>query len=287
MSRAEHSRAVRAALGVDGELKRLFAQLGSAEHPNGRVLRAYRVARRALRASGGLQAGAVAETLGELRAAMRQVTGETLAAAAGAKSARAQLEAYGVPVRPTYYATSAAQTAWLATVESQAAAVQAAVATGAEAELVVGDDTQPGMLNPSGPTRDGAKWAAVAAQGAWWAWIEASEAGRPGGRRSQDELLKQAVAAIDERTTECCLMAHGQVQGLEEDFELRGRPRYADRLQWVPFHWYCRSSVALVRRADAEDSLTQELLEAAVRELRAREAAGRVEIHPSHGRSGR
>ena len=236
MSEREHRAAARAALRVDDELRGIFARLGSAEHPNGRVLRTYRVARRSLRASGGLQPGAVAETLGELKRAMREIGSEALSAAAqaGAKSARAQLDAYRLIGRPAAYDWSSALTAWLASVESQAAAVQAAVLTGAEPELIVGDETQPGMLNPSGPLRDGAKWAAIVAQAAWWAWIEASNARRDG----PDALDKQAVAAIDERTTECCLLVHGQIVPLDEDFTLTGRPRFADKLQWTPFHWY-------------------------------------------------
>lgn len=287
MSQAEHGRAVRAALGVDGELRRVMAGLGSAEHPNGRVLRAYRVARRSLRANGGLRPPAVAETLQELRGTMLRVAMDTLAdaAGAGAASARKQLAAYDVPARPTMYNSQPALQAWLSVVDGQAAAVQAAVATGADPALIVGDAEQPGLLNPSPATREGSRWAAIAAMMAWWAWINGSLPGqRQGG---PDGLQKQVVAALDERTTDCCLRAHGQVVDLDADFELRGEPKYADRLQWTPFHWYCRSSIALVRRQDAGDGLTQQMVEAARAELRAREDGSRTMIHPAHARSRR
>lgn len=297
MSESEHRRAVRAALSVEGQLRGLFASLGSAEHPNGRVLRAYRVARRALRSRGGLEPVAVAETLGELRGSMVRIASETLreAAAAGARSARAQLEGYGVTVRPAVYNIQPALLGWLGSVDSQAQAVTAAVTAGMERELITGDQEQPGLLNPSGPVREGARWAAVVAQAAWWQWVSGSVGGgtvgdRPQrGRSAPDELLKQTVAAIDERTTECCLMAHGQVVALDGEFELRGRPRYADRLAWTPFHWYCRSSVALVRRRDAADELSRQMIEAALAELQARGEKGRdrVEIHPADARSRR
>jgi hypothetical protein len=291
MSEAEHERAVRAALRVDGALRTTFARLGNAEHPDGAVLRAYRVARRAAghalsaAPASGLRYSGVAETLGELRMTLQRVARETLlaAAAAGEASARAQLALYGTPVRPTIYDVQPALAAWLAVVDGQVAAVQAAAVTGAELELILGDGAQPGMLNPAPVTREGARWAGVVAQASWWAWI----GGGLGSQRSNGEFQKQASAAIDERTTDCCLRAHGQVVDLDADFVLTGEPRYADRLQWVPFHWYCRSSVALVRRRDAGGGFTQQMLDAAWAELRAREGGRRVEIHPSHARSKR
>lgn len=281
MSAAEHGRAVAAASGVDRELRRLFARLGSAEHPNGQILRVYRVGRRALRAPGGLQPGAVAETLGELRGAVRQIAVEllTAAATAGALSARRQLDVYGEPGRPTVYDVQPSAQAWLAVVDGQAAMVQAAVATGADSELIVGNDQQPGMLNPTSVIRDAARWLAVAALGGWWARVQPALGG--------GEYLKQVVAGIDERTTDCCLRAHGQTQPMDADFRLTGTPRYADRLQWTPFHWYCRSSVALVRRRDADDGLTRQMVDAAMAELGARADGSRTEIHPAHARSRR
>lgn len=283
MSAADHGRAVAAAGGVDRELRRLFARLGDAEHPNGQILRAYRVARRSLRATGGLQAFAVAETLRELRGAVRQIAVETLtaAAAAGAISARRQLDVYGEPVRPTVYDVQPSAQAWLAVIDGQAAMVQAAVATGADSELIVGNDQQAGVLNPAPVNREGARWLAVACLGGWWSRV------RPSLGSGRADYLKQVVAGIDERTTDCCLQAHGQAQQMDADFALSGTPRYADRLPWTPFHWYCRSSVALVRRQDADDSLTRQMIEAAQAELRARADGSRQEIHPAHARSRR
>lgn len=58
---------------------------------------------------------------------------------------------------------------------------------------------------------------------------------------------RQAIAAIDGRTTRTCLLLHGQVVPWNRPFELRGEPRFADRMNWAPFHWGCRTVVAPYR----------------------------------------
>lgn len=55
-------------------------------------------------------------------------------------------------------------------------------------------------------------------------------------------MKKQAVAAIDGRTTNCCLLVHGQVRELNEPYTLKGQPRFADEMMFPAFHWRCRSS---------------------------------------------
>jgi hypothetical protein len=49
---------------------------------------------------------------------------------------------------------------------------------------------------------------------------------------------KQVIAAIDQKTTETCLKAHGQVVPFDNEFTLVGTPRFADKMTWTPFHWY-------------------------------------------------
>lgn len=95
---------------------------------------------------------------------------------------------------------------------------------------------------------------------------------------------KQAIATIDERTTDCCLQVHGQIQPLDEPFQLSGTPRYADEIQDPPFHWYCRTSEALYHEAFEEVGIpTSKMRDAADAELQARERTkGRVAIYPSH-----
>lgn len=99
---------------------------------------------------------------------------------------------------------------------------------------------------------------------------------------------KQAVAAIDENTTECCLIVHGQFQPMDKPFILTGSPRFADEIEQPPFHWNCRTALALVHASERYDGLTQEMLLAAADEMKARGETGyRVEIHPAHATSRR
>ncbi len=95
---------------------------------------------------------------------------------------------------------------------------------------------------------------------------------------------KQVVATIDDRTTDCCLRVHGQIQPLDEPFQLTGTPRFADEVQDPPFHWYCRTAEALYHESFEEIGIpTSAMQEAASVELEARERTKtRVPIYPSH-----
>ena len=87
------------------------------------------------------------------------------------------------------------------------------------------------------------------------------------------EWGRQAVAVIDERTTDCCLRVHGQWQAFGDDFKLTGTPRFADELAAPPFHKWCRTATALVQRQYAADDLTTKMRDAARDELIARKTA--------------
>lgn len=111
---------------------------------------------------------------------------------------------------------------------------------------------------------------------------------REGQWQAGFEWGKQAVAAVDERTTDCCLRAHGQIKPLDEDFVLVGTPRFADTVDWTPFHWNCRSSVTLyIPEMEAVGVPTVEMRAAALAELDARRDGSREEIHPAHATSRR
>ena len=98
------------------------------------------------------------------------------------------------------------------------------------------------------------------------------------------EYKKQAIATIDERTTDCCLKVHGQIQPLEKDFKLTGTPRFADKVPDPPFHWYCRTTEVLYNEKLEEFGITTEKMrDAANAELDARATTGtRETIYPSH-----
>jgi len=131
-----------------------------------------------------------------------------------------------------------------AQVTAQHLGIRALVISDAEAEQVVGDGERSGAL------RSGDLAAAVAAIAAAVAAIAAAVAWSSFGAYPTMNarglvFKKQVVAALDNRTTDCCLRAHGQIQPMDKPFHLTGTPRYADYMDWPAFHWWCRSSVVL------------------------------------------
>ncbi|MBN1991348.1 MAG: hypothetical protein JW953_01495 [Anaerolineae bacterium] len=108
--------------------------------------------------------------------------------------------------------------------------------------------------------------------------IEANNASRQSvyeeARQNIDGLKKQLVAVIQERTTETCLKAHGQIRELEEPYVLTGKPRFAKKIMFPPFHWRCRSSSVAYHPSFEEGSkmTTAAMTEAAKAELKRRDA---------------
>lgn len=109
------------------------------------------------------------------------------------------------------------------------------------------------------------------------------------GAQMGETYQRQAIAAIDENTTDCCLRVHGQTVGMEEKFHLTGVPRFSDYVHAPPFHFSCRTAVALYHPAMESVGVTTSEMKAAARaERRARRRTGRrQEIHPAHATSRR
>ena len=282
---------IRAAERTTRDLRALFGRaLGTNEHPRGRILAAYRNAHRALRdvfrrARGAQAMGEVREVLTALRRDVQDAgTGALDAAIAiGRRQAEVERQVWELdPLDPTTPNTRAMMDGWLSTVDGQTAFAMAVIATEGDPALILGSETRTGRLRASDTTRAGAHWIAAAAMGALWVSLQGPQ------ERSKMTYDKQVIATIDERTTDCCLQAHGQIVPFDSDFRLTGTPRYADEMDWSPFHDYCRTSIAMVPSALPEDDLTRQMRDAARAELMAREETGElVEIHPSHARSRR
>lgn len=100
---------------------------------------------------------------------------------------------------------------------------------------------------------------------------------------------KQAIAAIDSKTTDCCLQVHGQIQPLDKPFHLTGTPRFADYVDSPPFHWNCRTAEALYTESmEEKGTTTSQMKDAADAELTARAITGKRQIiWPSHATSRR
>ena len=288
MSYSQHSRSIRAALAAGDALAGILARLGTTEHPRGAVLTAYRTARRAL--AGNLaNPRTVADALAMLRYMLEAAITEALRTAtdAGLKQAERDLGIY--KMRPAVVVpapqTAPAIEAALATFTQQAQAVMTYTQLAPDPSVILGDASRAGILSPAPVIRETSRLAA--------ATLNAVAFGVMSGSidligYGDGEYYHQAIAAIDERTTDCCLRVNGQEQPLHQPFHLTGTPRYADYIDNPPFHWSCRTASATVHRADLGDALTQQMRAAGKRELNARaRTGGRAEIHPSHARSRR
>lgn len=136
-------------------------------------------------------------------------------------------------------------------------------------------------LNNFDLTAQLALWgASLAILGIWW---------ERGQEQTGFAWKEQAIAAIDERTTDCCLRVHGQIKPLDGQFKLAGTPRFADQMSAPPFHWLCRTAKALYLEAMEQVGVTTRTMRDAARaELEARVETGRRQvIHPAHATSRR
>jgi len=268
-----HLAAIRAAERTTRELMLLINRLGTEAHPRGAILTAYRHLRRLLQGR-VTDLALLRRALRELRRSVEDAVTRTLAESLelGFDQARRTLEAQALSV--LVEPEPAVMRDWLlgvmAMVEQQARMAEVMTRTRNVTEAaLLGDQTRMGLLSPTPVIREAARAAtAVAVGGAMGVMARSGERVADRG-----EYREQAIATIDERTTDCCLRVHGQIKGLDEPFTLAGTPRFADEMMSSPFHWYCRTSIALVHRDDMEDDLTGQMREAAGKELAARREA--------------
>jgi len=254
--------AVKAAERSVTQLAKLFASLGTKEHPRGKILAAYRQAHRALRDVLRREAYAeVREVMAFLEADVSAAARGALeiAAALGQAAADRQLRAYDVEtVEPGPDPGIALMAdAWANLVRDQSTRAGALLLGGGDPVLIIGDQSRQGIVRPAPVVSEGTRWLAMAAA-LTWAGVVARSADR-----AKVTFLRQAVAAIDEKTTDCCLQVHGQVVRMEGRFHLTGTPRFADYMKDPPFHWNCRTSQVLVKPEETDDELTQAMIEAA------------------------
>lgn len=262
-------------------LGELFRAVGSSDYVDTPILRAYRAAYRSLR--NALDAGhgvdAVTDTFAGLRSVITQETTEILeqAGVEGANSAKRQIKYYGqtfkgIPELAIVQKSRAARAPILAKLDQQEAAIMAMFETGPDPAVILGDESRVGVLRPSDILVTSAVWIAAL----FWSMFSYTVLDNSGATTFE----KMAVAGLDERTTDCCLRVHGQVQPLTDKFKLTGTPRFADRIGWPPFHWYCRTSGVLYQ-AGFDDDISA-LMQQKARELLAKKQAGITPvIHPA------
>lgn len=75
-----------------------------------------------------------------------------------------------------------------------------------------------------------------------------------------DTYVKQAIATLNRRTTQCCIRVHGQIVPYSGKFTTTGTPHFATKQSWTPFHNWCRTTIAVVHKEDIDDEVTARLL---------------------------
>jgi hypothetical protein len=282
-------KAVRSAIRANEQIGKLNDRLGSADRPSGVVLAAYRNANRAMRSALTEQAPLLAarEVMNQLRATLHSGVGQVLRDAAefGRDEAIRQLGFYGAKPAPDQTISislsqqaDAALAAVLANVDAQQAAIEALLIAGAQDDaMIVGDASRTGILRPSNVLPSANYWTAALVADLFSGTVSGSPTLAQAG---QPRWKKQVIAALDMHTTDCCLQAHGQVQPLDHPFHLTGTPRFADNLDWTPFHWGCRSSVAIYLDI-YDDGLTEWMRNSADYVLSQREAGKDFNQHPA------
>lgn len=269
------------------KLKSLFGRsIGSKAKPRGAILSAYRQGRRQIAQllKGNASDIEVSNALSDFSLNVSVIIDDAVRQAIelGRASSVAQLAAYadeGV----SFLASRQSPNLQLftasprAAIERQMTVIRGLLASNASIEEIVGDDVRLGVMQPAPVQRDTANFTAIAAAAGFSYWLNGSQP----ETRPQSVFMKQAIAGIDERTTDCCLRVHGQVQPIDKPFELRGTPRYADKVQNPPFHNYCRTSTALYME-QWDDGLTEQMRQAARLETEARDKANYKAPHPAN-----
>lgn len=263
MSTSQHEAAIVAAIETAEALRRLTDHLGGPSNPRGLITSAYRQAIEALRGKTQRRA-AVRGVLADLRRMLGLVMRDTLEAASGIglAAALAQLEAAQLTATgANEIATDDQRAAWLAEYDSQASKIIALSGPAADESIILGDASRAGLLSAGIIIAAGDRWLSEVVL-AGYAPLIARSAGRGRG-----VYLKQAIAAVDHRTTDCCLRVNGQTQPIDKPYHLTGTPRYADYQDSPPFHRYCRTASALVPSESASDAITQSMQTRARAEL--------------------
>lgn len=286
-------------------LRRILRRLGTREFNQGKVRVAYRVAQRgvaaALKQTNTLRRSLdLRDALDALRlsvGAAVQIATED-AQSIGGGSSVIQLRYYGEPetgpidealiAQEETKRAAAAVVSSLAIVEAQIAQVKAlALLREVSPGLATGGTGSPGVLNPAPVVSNAFSLAMALAWASYLAYVVAT-----GGAPSLIEFFQtqelpptpysyQAIAALDERTTNTCLAVHAQIVPIGDDFKLTRDPRpFGDELPGPPFHYYCRTALALYK-SEFDLGLTERMRTDAAAVMAEKEAGSVKEKHPA------
>ncbi len=287
MPTSQTQKAIRSGLRMNQRMGDLFADIGNSANPEGRIAALYSDARFAI--IGALAGGAAISVIqGILDRLKRDVQREIAAIFnssinLGVEEARWQLELYDANVLGGINLTTekdSAMRAIMARFDAQHAAMLALLTVDASDEQIIGDETRNGVFNWLEIVEAVAYWAAFLV---WQAFDNMIENSRNSAGNRIENLFKMAVAIVDDRTTDCCLRVHGQIQPLNGMFKLTGTPRFADEMDYPAFHRYCRTGTVLYSpELDPGGKQRAKLLEETKAELKAREDAKKKKVKPTN-----
>lgn len=259
-------------------LRQFRRDVGRQDAPRGRVLASYRKARRdikrVLASDEPFTAARIGEATQALKGELNTIAGDMASQSAGRgqDSATRQLAAYSdadVNFIPVGEAPDLAQiqAAAMEPTIAQLRQIERAAILG-QTDLILGDgDTSLGLLAPTQTQTDFERWSTTALALGFATWLF----GRDGRRAGESPFKKQAIAAVDERTTQTCIRVHAQIQDFTKPFVLTGQPRFARKMQAPPFHFHCRTTSALYQD-EFDIGLTQRMKDAARNERKRRDA---------------
>lgn len=266
-------KAISSGIKMNNKIGDLFADLGTSAHPRGAVMSIYRTSRLALKSALKEQnsLAAVSDVLRNMRRDLQREVSSVFqdSISSGVEEAQRQLRFYDIVQRGSIRLTdeeNSAMSAVMTRFDSQAAAIRALVLTDADETQIIGDgEDRTGIFSAGDFISAAAYWTTFLV----WNAFDNAVFSTP----AEYTFQKQAIAALDNRTTDCCLRVHGQVQPFNKPFKLTGTPRFADEMDYPAFHYYCRTSVSLYV-AEFDDGLTKQLRDGAKFFLSER-AAGR------------
>lgn len=247
MTLRQHRQAVTKAVKLSAELKEQIESLGTRKTPWGRITSIY--ARYLPMLKGTTSITQARFLLAQMRKEILDVAtelNETVYTMAN-EYVDELFDTYDLLGRDKPLPPETAVVAIMATFDSQRDRILAGLRLDADKKVLYGDGQRVGVLTYGSVNRDVAHFAPTLIS-----YIIDY-------RNASENYYKQAVAALDFRTTMCCILVHGQVQEWKKPFELRGTPKFADRIMFPPFHLWCRTVVTLVHERDVDDDITREM----------------------------
>lgn len=254
---------IRSAVRANQKTADLFDSLGTKDAPNGVITSAYRQARRAMEtvlADQNPVLGAK-QVFGELRTSIQNGVTPVFRESYdyGIDEATRQLGYYDVAeiisdLNRENEMTQNAINVLINELTAQESAIMAILLAELDSSRIVGDEDHNGLLVPGGVLGAAIFWVTALL---WDAFSSTVNLTVPDLR-----YKKQAVAVLDRRTTDCCLRVHGQIVPFDGEFTLTGHPAFADKIDFSPFHWYCRTSIVLYSER-FDSGLTERMRKAA------------------------